>query len=170
MSVSASGGKAALLTRYRTDAVRWPSISRGGSFVVFVRGGELYTVAPTGGEPRKVPVLARSDDKENNTARLNLTAGASEVEVAPDGKTLALVIRGDIWTLPAAGGDAKRLVSSPGNDYDIWWSPDGSIASCVGRSSISPPRRARCSRRSTTAAARSTPPSERCLSVRSPPP
>src|SRR5439155_22466107 len=51
----------------------------------------------------------------------------TEVEIAPDGKTVAIVNRGEIWTVPAgAGGDARRLTNTTSNDYDIVWSQDSS--------------------------------------------
>ena len=44
---------------------------------------------------------------------------------SPDGKQIAFVLRGEIWLIPVAGGDAKRLTDDPANDNDIVWSPDG---------------------------------------------
>jgi tricorn protease len=128
----ANGGRPTQITRFRSDEVRWPSMSRDGSLIAFLYRGELYTVPPRGGEPRKVVIYARSDDKTNNILRLTLTNQASEVEISPDGRTLALVVRGEIWTIPAGqGGDARRLTSDPANDYDIFWSPDSKRLSFV---------------------------------------
>ena len=47
---------------------------------------------------------------QNNVERLTLTGGATELDVTQDGKTLALAVRGELWTIPSdRGGDAKRL-------------------------------------------------------------
>jgi len=120
-----SGGKPSLLTKHKGDAVRWPSIARDGTLIAYEYGGDVWTISPSGGAPTRIAIYARSDDKQNNITRLNLTNSATEVEIAPDGKTLALVVRGEIWTIPAdKGGDAVRLTDDPANDYDIWWSPD----------------------------------------------
>jgi len=119
------GGRPTLITRFKEDAVRWPSMARNGSLIAFIYNGEIWTVSPTSGEPHKVRVIVRSDEKQNNILRLNLTNSATEVEVSPDGKTLGLVVRGEIWTIPAdKGGDAKRLTHHPARDYDFYWSPD----------------------------------------------
>lgn len=120
-----TGGRTSLVTRFTSDAVRWPSIALNGSVIAFVRAGELYTVSPKSGDPVKLRIVAQSDDKRNNLIRLSLVNSASEIEAAPDGKTLAMVVRGELWTLPATGGDAKRLTINNANDYDINWSPDG---------------------------------------------
>lgn len=125
VSSPVTGGKPSLLTRHKEDAVRWPTMARNGSLIAYEYGGDIWTVNPIGGAPAKVSIYARSDDKQNNILRLNLTNSATEVEIAPDGKTLGLVVRGEIWTVPAeGGGDARRLTHNPAHDYDIWWSPD----------------------------------------------
>lgn len=49
-----------------------------------------------------------------------------DVKISPDGQTIAFTYRGDIWTVPAAGGEAKRITYTDGayEDHPIW-SPDG---------------------------------------------
>ncbi|MEM8995664.1 MAG: hypothetical protein AAGF23_12835, partial [Acidobacteriota bacterium] len=44
--------------------------------------------------------------------------------ISPDGQTVALAWRGDLWTVGVAGGEAERLTSHA--DYEAWpvWSPD----------------------------------------------
>ena len=46
--------------------------------------------------------------------------------VSPDGKTVAFTYKGDIYTVPVGGGDARRLTTSPAYDSAPVWSPDGS--------------------------------------------
>jgi len=45
--------------------------------------------------------------------------------LSPDGKTLAFVYDGDIWSVPSGGGDARRLTITVDNDGDPVFSPDG---------------------------------------------
>ncbi|NLI00863.1 MAG: hypothetical protein GX446_15380 [Chthonomonadales bacterium] len=117
--------KIAAVTRHDSGAVTWPNIARNGSAIVYINSGDLYVVSLREGTTRKVDVYAASDVKMNRSERLTLTSGATELEVSPDGKTLGLVVRGDIWTVPAdKGGDARRLTRSPANDNDFVWSPD----------------------------------------------
>jgi len=49
----------------------------------------------------------------------------TEPTISPDGKTIAFVYDGDIWSLPATGGTARRLTSTLGNDGSPIFSPDG---------------------------------------------
>ena len=50
-----------------------------------------------------------------------------DVNISPDGKTVAFTYRGDIFTVPATGGTAQRLTSNPGYDSTPIWSADGSM-------------------------------------------
>jgi Tol biopolymer transport system component len=45
--------------------------------------------------------------------------------LSPDGKTLAFVYRGDIWSVPSEGGRATPLTLHVDMDSDPVWSPDG---------------------------------------------
>ena len=46
--------------------------------------------------------------------------------ISPDGKTIAFAYKGDIFTVPSAGGDATQLTSNSAFDSEPIWSPDGS--------------------------------------------
>lgn len=45
--------------------------------------------------------------------------------ISPDGKTVAFTYKGDIYTVPAAGGRAVQLTTNPAHDTRPVWSPDG---------------------------------------------
>ena len=45
--------------------------------------------------------------------------------ISPDGKTIAFTYKGDIYTVPTAGGLAKQITSNPAYDTDPLWTPDG---------------------------------------------
>jgi len=48
-----------------------------------------------------------------------------EPSLSPDGKTIAFVSGGDIWTVPSTGGDARLLVANPATESRPLFSPDG---------------------------------------------
>src|SRR3954463_8249616 len=50
----------------------------------------------------------------------------AEPGISPDGTTIAFVSGGDIWEVPARGGDARLLVSHPATESRPLFSPDGS--------------------------------------------
>jgi Tol biopolymer transport system component len=47
------------------------------------------------------------------------------LDLSPDGQTIVFELLGDLYTIPAAGGEAKRLVGGIHFDMQPRWSPDG---------------------------------------------
>lgn len=45
--------------------------------------------------------------------------------ISPDGSTIAFDYKGDIYTVPASGGQARQLTTNPAYDAHPFWSPDG---------------------------------------------
>jgi len=50
---------------------------------------------------------------------------ASSPDVSPDGGTIVFAWRGDVWSVSADGGVARRLTSHPARDASPRFSPDG---------------------------------------------
>ena len=44
--------------------------------------------------------------------------------ISPDGKTVTFSYKGDIWTVPANGGQARQITTNPAYDAYPVWSPD----------------------------------------------
>ena len=81
--------------------------------IAFVRGGDVHIAAANG----------------TGVKRLTATAAVeSTPKWSPDGKTIAFVRGGYIWTLPAAGGAATRRVEGTAPS----WSPDGTHLAYAG--------------------------------------
>lgn len=49
----------------------------------------------------------------------------AEPSLSPDGREIAFVAGGDIWTVAAGGGEARLLVTDPATEWKPLWSPDG---------------------------------------------
>lgn len=47
-----------------------------------------------------------------------------DAKISPDGSRIAFTYKGDIWTVPVAGGDALRLTATPDYEANPVWSPD----------------------------------------------
>lgn len=48
-----------------------------------------------------------------------------DVKISPDGSSIAFTYKGDIFTVPVAGGTAKRLTTATSYESVPVWSPDG---------------------------------------------
>ncbi|HEV8446517.1 MAG TPA: S41 family peptidase [Gemmatimonadaceae bacterium] len=59
------------------------------------------------------------------TAPVTPLSAMSEPSLSPDRREIAFVSGGDIWTVPAGGGEARLLVSHPAYDSRPLYSPDG---------------------------------------------
>ncbi|WP_052732424.1 S9 family peptidase [Hymenobacter terrenus] len=67
-----------------------------------------------------------------------------EMHVSPDGKTVAYTVtkynlaenkgNADIYTVPVAGGAAKKLTDTPGSENTLNWRPDGKLTFLSGES------------------------------------
>src|SRR5215468_3017610 len=53
------------------------------------------------------------------------TAPLGEPALSPNHQEIAFVSGGDIWVVPAAGGEAHLLVSNPATESRPIYSPDG---------------------------------------------
>lgn len=62
---------------------------------------------------------------------LGQTPALSEPALSPDGREIAFVSGGDIWTVPSTGGDAHLLVSNPATESRPLYSPDGKFLAFV---------------------------------------
>ena len=52
--------------------------------------------------------------------------------ISPDGSQIAFSYKGDIYTVPVAGGEARQLTVHEGHDYMPVWSPDGKTIAFAG--------------------------------------
>ncbi len=125
-AMPASGGPRKRLTSFREDVLR-PDLGWDGHTVVFEMGGRLCVtdLASPKPEARALPIIVRSDVRHSGVVERRLTSGPEQLDVSPDGTTLVFSVHGDLWTMPASGGEGRRLTSGPENDEWPRYSPDG---------------------------------------------
>lgn len=119
------GGTSRMLTNFTDGRVLWPSISADGRMIVFERNFQIWRMDSNSGKPVVVPIVLRGAASEPAIAHERFTNGFSEASVAPDGKKVAFVVRGEIFAAPAqGGGDAQRVTRTHANEMQLSWSPD----------------------------------------------
>ena len=118
-----AGGKSQQLTSFKGVPVRFLSIADNGT-LAFGHDGQIYTMKP-GAQPQRVPVTIAADAKANGDAVVSVTGNAREMAVAPSGKEVAFVFRGDVFVASVEGGVTKRITNTPAVETGVRFSPDG---------------------------------------------
>lgn len=119
------GQKPKMLTAFTSGRVLWPSIAYGGKAIVFERGFKLHRLDLGTGKTAEVPVVLHGVPAGAVPERRVLSQGFTGLAVAPDGKKIAFLARGELF---AAGsresGEAFRVTRSAGPEANAQWSPD----------------------------------------------
>src|SRR5437762_8296932 len=64
-------------------------------------------------------------DREERHMFPAVSSGPLDPAWSPDGKWIAFSMRGDIWKVPAEGGEAMAITAGPEYHFEPAWSPDG---------------------------------------------
>jgi Tol biopolymer transport system component len=101
---------------------RTQTVLVAGALIALSGGAAARLWMPVGGLEQAPGTVNRT----NGTIDVTVTEGTSmSVALSPDGRTLAIDLQGSIWTLPAAGGAARRLTDILEDAHQPAWSPDG---------------------------------------------
>jgi len=85
-----------------------------------IGASSLVLLALTAAQPQTPRAYAQQASRT-----VDVTDGAADPAVSPDGAQIALSILGKIWIVPAAGGDARQVSNGFSWDTHPAWSPDG---------------------------------------------
>ena len=110
------------LTTFKNHPVRYMSIANDNT-LSFSYDGELYTLKE-GAEAQKVNVNIVSDVLER-AVQERPANGVSAVAVSPNGKELAVIIRGDVYVTSVEYATTKRITDTPEQERDVCFSKDG---------------------------------------------
>lgn len=103
------------------------NVSDDGSTAVFLVWDTLYTLNlnQRGATPRAVEIYASGDNKTLDTRLETLDRQVDEAALSPDGKTLAVVARGEVFIRNTEDDrPTRRVTFTTGREQDIVWSPD----------------------------------------------
>ncbi|MDX2193713.1 MAG: S41 family peptidase [Gemmatimonadales bacterium] len=120
-----AGGAGKPLTRFTSGRVLWPQLSPDGRTIVFERDFGIWAYDVAGGQARAVPITLRGAVAGRATERVAVSANWQGVALAPDGKKLALVTRGELFASGTKDGDeARRVTRSVLPDGQPAWTRD----------------------------------------------
>lgn len=113
------------VSNFTDGRVLWPSISYDGREVVFEHNFGIWKLDTESGKAAEVSIVRRGASSGPSVERLRLNDRFSELQLSPDGKKVAFVVRGEVFAASAAdGGDAVRVSNSSAEEYQVTWSPD----------------------------------------------
>lgn len=113
--------QATQVSNFKTNPVRFLSMASNGT-LCYTYDGEIYT-QKDGGKPSKVNISLYYDDGDPLT-RLAFSRGATSAEVSPDGKSVAFVVRGDVFVTSVEYNTTKQISNTPEAEKDVTWGPD----------------------------------------------
>jgi tricorn protease len=122
------GARARRLTNFEEDDVRDLAVSQDGSTAAFVVWDRIYTLDLTrdGALPQPVDVWAPGEYAYAPEESIRLNDEVTEAALSPDGKTYALVARGEVFVQAAEGErPARRVTDTVWREQHIVWSADG---------------------------------------------
>jgi dipeptidyl aminopeptidase/acylaminoacyl peptidase len=96
--IPSGGGPAERLTSFRTRPVQFLSVARTGR-MCFVQDFRLWTMDGPEATPRAVNLRCGTEPKHSQEARLDVAGQVSEIEVGPLGLHLAVIARGELYSL-----------------------------------------------------------------------
>lgn len=111
------------LTFETKNPVRYISVADNGT-VSYSYNGNLYVIKD-GGKPEKMDIYINRDAVEDEMRKLSFSNGATAMSISPNGKEIAVVIRGDVFVTSTEYKTTKRITNTPEQERDVCFSKDG---------------------------------------------
>ena len=111
------------ITFHKGNPVRYLSISDNGT-LCYSYDGELYTIKD-GGQPEKVAIQITTDQIEKDIEIQTLTSGATRMAISPEGKEVAITVRGDVFVTSIDYKTTQRITNTPEQERGLTFSKDG---------------------------------------------
>lgn len=112
------------ITDYTDYDIMFPSL--GNNAIVWERAGYLWKMDLATEQISQIHVQIYDDDLYSRSELVDASKYIESYDISPDGNRLAMVARGDVWTLPATTGVTRDLdKTSDIHERSAHWSPDG---------------------------------------------
>jgi len=126
------------ISDFKNERVLWPSISSDAKTIVFERDLGIWNFDIQSRKASRLDIQLHGVSGIAAPDHQKLT-DFSEMAIAPDGKKLAVVARGDIFVASTKqAGEALRVTRTPDIESQPVWSPDSRALAYVSRRAGSP--------------------------------
>ncbi|MBO7396668.1 MAG: PD40 domain-containing protein [Bacteroidales bacterium] len=109
--------KSEQLSFFDKNPVRFLSVASDGSYA-YSYNGDLYV----NGNKLDITVFRDEDEKEINPLSIK---SASAIAISPEGKEIAMVIRGDVFVTSTEFATTRRITNTPEQERGVCFSKDG---------------------------------------------
>lgn len=114
--------KSVQLTHFTQNPVRFLSAAQNGT-LAFSYNGDLYTLQE-GGKPIKLDITLSRDEDQREITPLTLS-NATSLAVSPNGKEVAVVLRGDVFVTSVDYATTRRITNTAEQERGVCFSEDG---------------------------------------------
>ncbi len=119
-----SAETAKAVTDYTEHPVRFVSVAEDGT-LVFGYDGEIYRRPAGAKRAERVPVTVRQGSLVQGPFIAPVNAYITELAVAPDGKEVAIIARGEVFVVSALTGLVRRITDTPEHEGGLSYGPEG---------------------------------------------
>ena len=113
------------VTHYTDWDVRWPSADADGQ-IVYELDGALHIYDTRTGKDRTLDIDVPTDDTSSRPQMINAADNIEGLALSPLGGRVAIVARGDVFTVPLEHGVTRNLThTSNAHEREAAWSGDG---------------------------------------------
>lgn len=120
---SLDGNQPRQITSFADYPVRFLSISRNG-MLCFGYNGEIYTLRE-GEQPQKLNIKITKDKEAPELVQELKASGVTDMELSPNGKEIAFIIRGDIYVTSTDYSTTRQITDTPEQERSLSFAPDG---------------------------------------------
>lgn len=112
------------VTNFTGADVRWPSAD--GKSIIFERDGYLNVLDVATSKIEPVRPLIVSDNWNSRPQMRNVSQAVESFALSPTGARLAVIARGELFSVPAKTGETRNMSESSGSRERLAaWSPNG---------------------------------------------
>jgi tricorn protease len=113
------------VTKFGKGRVLWPSITADGRTVAFERDFGIWTLDTASGRTSQLVPELRGAAAAPGIDHQRFTNQFSDLALAPDGRKVAFIVRGEVFAGSAKdGGDAERVTTTAAREFGVAWAPD----------------------------------------------
>ncbi len=113
------------LTRHVDSDARWASDDGRGRIVYELDGGLRILDVGTGADSA-ITVNVMADSTRERPETIKVDKYIEHFDASPNAKRVAIVARGEVFSVPVKNGVTRNLTATPGaHEREVAWSPDG---------------------------------------------